>query len=305
MKTRGMHDPSSPRRTVGVVVWKFSKIALAFLAVSACAYYSLKGRIENENGPGSWEKWIGAAPDVEPASSTAPDRSRPKNLKARFWTGVPRVMDDSLVRLDRHGYSVGYSKSRKRGVWASAYIPGKSPSHSTPPASAGLWLDDPETTMGRDRTRPLPKGWRWAPMMPPKLMEAAYGWGRDSWNKSNRFASPERFAEAIWPAATDLAKKYATVYGGVVAVAGPYYADDSELPAGAFLLLLRSGPSGPDSLSFAFPFDNLSPPPEEMAKYLKSAGEIEAMSGVFLFADLPPEWRQYLCSPKQNRMWAK
>ncbi len=320
-----------------ILAWKIGNAAAAAAIVSLAVYFSLKTRIEQEHGPGSWEEWLKATPEVESgtyhASTAAPQK--PRNLKARFWTGVPRIADRSVVRLDRHGYSVGYSKRYARPVWVSTYLTGRSPgatSEAQPPILK-KWKDDvpdvkttspsSQTASPADTTpnlpkwlswllgggagsssspSPLPRGYSRGHFVSPELMGRAYGWTEDSWFNSNQLTAPSQFCSTTWPSLLKLAETYSKIYGGLVLYLVPIYEGSSPHPSHVAMVMVRPSAKGPVSLSLlvSTTATQSSDNPEEL---LTSAAEIEAQSGVYLFADLPAEWRKYLLHPSQNTLW--
>jgi hypothetical protein len=303
-------------------------------------YFSLKSRIEREHGPGSWEEWLKATPEVESgtfhSASTAPQK--PRNLKARFWTGVPRIADRSVVRLDRHGYSVGYSKKSNRPLWLSAYLTGRPSESPTPTPSLSLkkWKDDPTLTKAptptssptnsdghhaahsklpswlswlrgpadrsSDAKTPLPKGYSRGHFISPELMARSYGWADDSWFKSNQLPAPSGFCNGTWPSLLKLAETYSKIYGGLALYIVPIYRDGTPHPSHVGMVMVRPSAKGPVALSLMVATDgsqdNTAP-----EKLLTSPAVIEEESGVYLFADLPPEWRKYLLHDSQNVLW--
>jgi len=252
----------------------------------ASAYYSLRTRVEKEIGP--WEQWVKEDP---PGNG---DYRKPRNLSARFWTGVPRSSDSGIGRLDRYGYTLGYSRDAKISSWAAVFLPqGKVPRNIG--VSRGIWVDDPELGKVGDSAKGV--GLTGVGQLVPQwMMDSFYDHSADTWNKSNRIPVRKNTAEA-WNEHLGKIAQWALVYGGVVAFFGPVNHDDGS--KGFFSITLRRGERGPEALSFLF----TEPEQGGLVGGPTSVQEVEKITGLRFFADLPPEWRSYLRKKPPGKAW--
>jgi hypothetical protein len=268
---------------MGLTAWRLVKILLAGAVLVASAYYSLRSRVETEIGP--WEQWVRMDPTSREANPT-----KPKNLQGRFWTGIPRAKAVDIGRIDRHGYSLGYSQSGGGAAWAATFLPGDKVSNNSG-VSQGIWEDDPEIPIkkGAERRR---KGGQ---LVPGWLMDSFYGYGADTWYRSNMVEFAEKTMED-WNTHLGVIADYAAIYGGVVAFFGPYSSDSGR---GFFSLVLRRGERGPEVLGFIL----REKPEGGLAGGTATVGDIEKITNLVFFADLPSEWRTYLRKKRAGRAW--
>lgn len=270
---------------MGLVIWRLAKILTVIAILGGSAYYSLRTRVENEIGP--WEQWVG----IDPTQGEE-NPQKPKNLQGRFWTGVPRGGPADTGRIDRHGYSLGYSPSSNEASWAAMFLPGGKVSKDTSVAR-GIWRDDPELPSSGGRGEQGES----TQLVPEWLMDSFYNYGNDTWHKSNKLRASIEIAED-WNSHLQVISDYATVYGGVVAFIGPYQGDGEP---GFFSVTMRRGERGPEVLAFMLP---------KLADGRLGSGtvaveKIEEATGLRFFADLPPEWRNYLRKKKPESIWAR
>jgi hypothetical protein len=282
-----------------ILAWKLGKIAIAISLVSSCAYVSLKHRVEEELGEGSWEHWIRATPEVEDYTPDPKDELRPRNLKARFWTGVPRTLDESTIRIDRSGYSLGLSRQTGKTLWLASYIPGGNVPAQSPPSIRKWEIEEHLPSSYRERTSPG-KGRNWVHYVPPTLMKDYYSHDRDTWMTGNRFGAPKGDGLKAWSKGIRILDKYARLYSGVVVFIIPIYDQDTSNPREIGLVLIRPSETGPTVMCLVASF----PDPPSLASWrMMNLSDLEKKTGVFLFADLPSEWRNFLIHPSQNREW--
>lgn len=285
-----------------ILLWKLAKIATVSSIVFGTAYFSLKNRVEEEHGPGSWDHWLRSAPEVESYTTEAKDDLSPRNLKARFWTGVPRTTDTSVVRIDRNGHSLGISKETGRTAWLATYIPDKE-AMKNQVSVLRKWEPEKYATLAQ-RTRHSPsQGEAWAHFIPPQMMKDYYGNDADVWMTGNRFAVPETSAIKAWTKCMRLVDKYARLHSGLVVFIVPIYEPTRLEPLEIAVVLIRPSEKGPVVMCSTFgvaPGSDSSAPPWK----LSDLTELEKKTGVFFFADLPPEWRNFLLHPSQNKEWS-
>jgi hypothetical protein len=272
---------------MGVAIWRIIKI-LALIAVClASAYYSLRTRVEKEIGP--WDQWV--SEDSSPADGNF---QKARNLSARFWTGVPRSADGSVSRLDRYGYTLGYSKDHRGVVWASTFLPGKKVVGNTA-VPRGIWKDDSYLEkMGIEVPRVALTGV--SQLVPSWLMDSFYNYPDDTWYKSNQLEFAKKTAED-WNAHLGRIARWAVVYDGVVSFFGPVKRNDERV--GFFSLTLKRGSRGPEAVAFLF---------EEVEGGGLKGGTttiqaIEDATELRFFADLPAEWRSYLRKKPAGKAW--
>lgn len=268
---------------MGLAIWRFAKILVVAAVLGGSAYYSLRTRVESEIGP--WEQWIGKDPTRGEVNT-----QKPKNLQGRFWTGVPRGGAADIGRIDRHGYSLGYSLSEEGASWAAVFLPGGKVARNKGP-SRGIWNNDPEIP-GKAAKR-MPGG----QLVPGWLMDSFYGFSDDTWYRSNMVDYGEKTMQD-WSAHLEAISDYASVYGGVVAFFGPYGGDGAR---GFFSVVMRRGESGPEVLAFLLP----EKPPGGLGGSVVSVDKVEAATGLRFFADLPSEWRAYLRKKRAGEVWPR
>jgi hypothetical protein len=135
-------------------------------------------------------------------------------------------------------------------------------------------------------------------------MEQSYGWGEDAWYKSNKLTSPQDFCQLTWKDLTQLAEKYAKIYRGLVIYVIPLYEDHPTIPSSVALVMVRPSPKGPVATTMMVESSQTgTEPSQNMSGLLHSLTDVEERSGVYLFADLPSAWREYLLHPSQNTLW--
>lgn len=283
----------------GIIAWKLLKIGIAVAIVASVSVFSLKKRVEIEHGPGSWDHWIRATPEVDDYQPTNRDDLRPKNLKARFWTGVPRSRDGSVVRVDRTGYSLGLSTETGKTAWLATYIPGKE-NAKVQPATLRRWVSEKYKQEPGSKGSGLEKNEMWVHYIPPAIMREYYGHDADVWMGGNRFAATEKFANDVWAKSMRVVDKYARMYAGLVVFVVPLYARGTVSPEEIAIVMIRPSANGPTTMCVSVKKSATTPPPPWS---LKSISELERETGVFLFADLPDEWRRFLLHPSQNKTW--
>lgn len=283
-----------------VLAWKLGKLLLALGLFLGVCYFSLVKRVEREKG--SWEAWLKEAPVLEGEKGGEPKKpGEPRNLKARFWTGIPRSRNPDVARVDHYGYSSGVVKKTGGVVWEAFYLPAGT-STKTPEKKPGLWKDD--GGVGGRVAEELPWGWEWVQIVPGGLMVNAYGWGDDAWKTSNRTMMRKGFPAEIWAPLMKLFQEYAVVHGGVVVFAGPVREGGGE-PTAFYAIVLKSSPRGPEVLCLLIPSGAKQRGELEFARYLVPVSTVEQATGLVFFADLPAEWRNYLLSKPQRTMWPK
>jgi len=283
----------------GIIAWKLLKIGLAATIVVSVSVFSLKKRVEIEHGPGSWDHWIRATPEVDDYQAEQMSDLRPKNLKARFWTGVPRSRDSSVVRIDRTGYSVGLSTESGKTAWLATYLPGKATSE-VPPATLRRWESEKYKPESEAEGLSLEKDEMWVHYIPPALMREYYGHDADVWMGGNRFPATEKFATDVWAKNMRVVDKYARMYAGLVVFVVPLYARGTASPEEVAIVMIRPSANGPVAMCVSVKNTATTIPPQWS---LKSISELEQETGVFLFADLPEEWRKFLLHSSQNKAW--
>lgn len=272
---------------MGLVIWRFAKILTVVAVLAGSAYYSLRTRVEAEIGP--WEKWVGKDPTKSEVNT-----QKPKNLKGRFWTGVPRGGGGDVGRIDRHGYSLGYSLSRGGAEWAAVFLPGDKVASDTKPGR-GIWIDDPEITRKEGGGRA--GGGTGGQIVPGWLMDSFYGLDDDTWYRSNIVDYGEKTMKD-WSTHLGEIADYAAVYGGVVVFLGPYRGGEGQ---GFFTVVLRRGERGPEVI--AFMLDEKAG--GGLGKRMVAVDKVEAATNLRFFADLPPEWRNYLRRKKPGASWVR
>lgn len=282
-----------------IFIWKITKIAIAFAVIALVSYLSLKNRVEEEHGLGSWEHWIRATPEVEDYVVETKDDLRPRNLKARFWTGVPRSKDSSVVRIDRNGYSLGLSRETGKTAWLSAYIPGKGAVENQN-STLRKWQQEKYANSSQLDRRSPGRGNEWIHYMPPDLMRDYYGHDADVWMGGNRFSAPTPTALKKWSRCMRMIDKYARLHGGLVVFVVPIYSTSPLDPSKIAVILIRPSEKGPSVMcSVVDVASATSLTPWELV----SISEVERKTGVYFFADLPTEWRNFLLHSSQNKGW--
>lgn len=271
---------------MSILIWRILKILLVVVICGASAYYSLRTRVEKEIGP--WEQWIG-----DDSTRDETDTRKPRNLHARFWTGVPRGGDGDMVRIDRHGYSLGYSRYGGRALWAAVFLPGGKVSQEAR-RDRGIWKNDPEIAKWPRQDKSNEDALQ---IVPAWLMDSFYGYSGDTWYRTNRAFSDKADGE-VWEDHLKLVADYAAVYDGVIAFFGPYE-DQAGGGRGFFSIVLRKGSSGPEVLAFL-----LERQGGKMTARTSSVEGVEKATGLRFFADLPPEWRSYLRKKPAVSPWA-
>ncbi len=274
---------------MSLIFWRFAKILLVLGVLSASAYYSLRDRVEREIGP--WEQWVGADPTDKEVSPL-----KPRNLKGRFWTGVPRGGGADVTRIDRHGYSLGYSLGEGRTVWAAYLLPGNKPV-GVAEVSRGIWKDDAEIDFTqKSGRRELSKAGQ---LVPYWLMQNFYEHAEDTWYHTNRVEGGYKTFVA-WNQHLKEISEYAAVYGGVVCYSGPF-ANHETGEQGFFTVLLRKGERGPEALGFLLRQANDG----GLKAQTVQIATIEELTGLRFFGDMPTEWRSYLRKKVPTGPWAR
>lgn len=270
---------------MGLAILRFAKILVVVAVLAGSAYYSLRTRVEAEVGP--WEQWIGKDPTRGEINT-----QKPKNLQGRFWTGVPRGGAEDIGRIDRHGYSLGYSLVENEAGWAAVFLPGGKVGKSTG-VTRGIWDNDPEIPRGpKDR-----KGGGGGQLVPEWLMDSFYGFGGDTWYRSNAVDYGMK-TMLDWNAHLEAISDYAAVYGGVVAFFGPYKGSTGR---GFFSVVLRRGDGGPEVLAFLLPEKQGG----GLGGGVVAVEQVEEATRLRFFADLPVEWRTYLRKKRAGGVWPR
>lgn len=284
-----------------IIVWKVVKLTLATSVVFTVAYFSLKDRVEQEHGPGSWDHWIRATPEVEKYAASSSDDLKPRNLKARFWTGVPRSRDSSVVRIDRSGHSVGLSKSTGRPVWLATYVSGQTSGESNN-SVLRKWQPEPSSAIGPASLKSPPRGEEWVHYLPPSMMKEYYGHDADVWVGGNRFSIPRHASSEAWTRCMRLVDKYARLYSGLVVFIVPIYGHpSSQSPDKIAVMMVRPSGQGPSAMCISV--DPLDESQGNVSWGIQDINSLEKETGVFFFADLPQEWRSFLLHPSQGKGW--
>jgi endonuclease G len=228
------------------------------------------------------------------------------------YAGLPAQgfqLFDRVRVLENHGFTVGYSESLKDPIWV-AYRIFDVPRLHSPPRPSRFRID--ERTRARvghnDYTR---SGYDRGHMAPNYGIATRYGekGQYETFLMSNIIPQVPRINRYIWKDLEMLvAKRYGRCFGEVWVVTGPVFEKPIErLPSGVAVpsrcYKIIADEHGGRLRVLAFLIESDCPPYTRIRTRLVSIDEIERLTGLDFFPELPDDTEALLESAPATRLW--
>jgi endonuclease G len=226
--------------------------------------------------------------------------------------GTPKTA--FLIKLlERRGFTIGYDEEKHNPAWVFYYVPRGDAEHS--PKRPEKFSPDPEInahTLSKDYDH---SGFDRGHMAPNFAIGTRYGVAaqNQTFLMSNIVPQKPGLNRGIWKDVEALiAGKtgYANRFNGVWVVVGPIYSNSLSrnklkggewVPDAFYQIIVKEENSQPNALAFIIPQEVGShSKPED---YLTSISEIERVTGIHFFYQLPKQVESNLESSKPKVVW--
>jgi endonuclease G len=212
-------------------------------------------------------------------------------------------------QLDNRGYVVGYSESKKNPLWVS-YRVFDMPHLKSGKRPSGFKIDSRTKSEVRhaDYTN---SGYDRGHMAPNYAIATRYGVEaqRETFLMSNIIPQKPFINRRMWKdLEMTVAKQYGRYFSEVWVITGPVFEEpieklDSGVPIPSHYYKIMADEKGGELRVLAFLIENDCPPYTRIRKRLVSVDQIETMTGLDFFPDLPEELQIPLESDAAGRLW--
>jgi endonuclease G len=232
------------------------------------------------------------------------------------WRPVRRS-GQPLTLLDKQWFVIGYDEARKNPAWVTYDLAG--PITSTgPEPTRPVFATDFATAAHVNQRDYSGSGYDRGHLCPAFAMWSRHGSAAfmATFICSNIVPQPHPINAGIWEDLEILiagrnaprVASWAERFTAVTVINGPLYAPETErlrtgisIPAACFSVVIRRQPSGMDLLAFEIP--NRGEARGPLTRYLVSVQQVEAHSGLDLFAGQPPEIEPLRRKPPASALW--
>lgn len=231
----------------------------------------------------------------------------------KVYGGFPKQEGFKLIgrttQLDNRGYVVGYSESKKNPLWSSYRVfdvpvlkSGKRPS--------GFKVDSRTKAEVRhgDYTH---SGYDRGHMAPNYAIATRYGAEaqRETFKMSNIIPQTPMINRGMWKdLEMTVAKRYGLYFSEVWVITGPVFEGsieklDSGVPIPSHYYKIMADENGGELRVLAFLIESDCPPYTRLKKRLVSVDEIEALTGLNFFPELPESVQLQIETEPAGRLW--
>lgn len=237
----------------------------------------------------------------------------PDSNEKHLYAGQP-VASNSLKRIDRIGYVVGYDEKRKNPAWVAYYlapVEKKPQGISRRPSKFNTDMTTEAKVSHQDYTH---SGYDRGHMAPNYGISTRYGRQAqlETFLMSNIVPQKGNLNRGVW---RELEMKVADIKGGIAnrvegvyVITGPIYddkiekiKDNIEIPDSFYKIIVDLENKIPRTLAFIMPQDaNRKDEPE---KFLTSIDEIEKQTGLDFFADMQDSYESKFEAKIAKQIW--
>ena len=253
-------------------------------------------------------------PSAPPAQQHTAEQPPPESVSepatwgsSYYYGGMPRpcgTFSDTLVVLTNTGYVVGYDETRRDPAWVCYRLHAVGNQHASPrPAE---FMPD-----GRTRAQVLPQdysrtGYDRGHMAPNHAIAVCYGMQAqvETFLMSNIIPQRPHLNREVWERLErEELDVYARRYRRIWVMAGPVFSNRAlsggeAIPSACYKILVEEDSGQPKVMAFLMPQDVTGA--EQPEVYLTTVLDVEKLTGLRFFVDLPRDVRGRLAVEKKG-----
>lgn len=244
---------------------------------------------------------------------TPPDRMAlnrlPESWGGGFAYGGRPQADHDVTTLENLAYVMAYDQQQQRPRWAAFRLFREYPAKAPTPDPQPMLDDRVESKRWFEPDEAL-RHYTPAPLAMPAPIAHCYGRAaaHQTWLSSNLAPQGLPLQTAVWPGLSGLLLEWASDFEELWVVTGPIYPQSPRLmngvraiPARYFVLVVDEYRGVPEPLALVIP--QRATIPARLQDWTVSVAEIENLTGLTFFSEMPPAKRQQLLHAAPSRHW--